>query len=73
MSLQQMLSAYILTGSFMSDLSPVLTEETFRRICTKFAVSLHTLGFGTRAVRIGYLATTNEWRICIISSGWVKY
>jgi hypothetical protein len=47
----------------------VLTEETSRRICTKFAVSLHTLDFETY-VRTRYLATINEWRICIVISGW---
>ncbi|KAL4733154.1 hypothetical protein BDV11DRAFT_175964 [Aspergillus similis] len=62
------MKTYILTGTFRSDLSPALTEETSRRICADFAVSLRTLGFQTYDVRTGYLASTNEWHTCIVLS-----
>ncbi|KAL4976925.1 hypothetical protein BDW66DRAFT_150681 [Aspergillus desertorum] len=63
------MTTYVLTGTFRSDLSPSLSEESSRQICSGFAARLHTLGFQTYDVRTGYLAPSNEWRICIILSG----
>ncbi|KAL4986616.1 hypothetical protein BDW68DRAFT_178632 [Aspergillus falconensis] len=63
------MTTYILTGTFRSDLSPPLTEESSHQTCSDFAARLHTLGFQTYDVRTGYLASSNEWRICIVLSG----
>ncbi|KAL6238440.1 hypothetical protein BDW75DRAFT_237332 [Aspergillus navahoensis] len=63
------MTTYVLTGTFKSDLSPRLTEETCRQICSDVAARLLTLDIHTYDVRTGYLASSNEWRICIVLSG----
>ncbi|KAL4994032.1 hypothetical protein BDV10DRAFT_189427 [Aspergillus recurvatus] len=63
------MTTYVLTGTFKSGLSPTLTEETSRLICSGFAARLHTLGFQTYEVRTGHLASSNEWRVCVVLPG----
>ncbi|RDW67291.1 uncharacterized protein DSM5745_09157 [Aspergillus mulundensis] len=64
------MTTYILTGTFNAE--PVHTAKTTRQVCTDFAAHLDSSGFATYDVRAGHLASSDEWRLCIVLSGFHK-